>query len=309
MSARRILVTGSHGLVGTALVKRLREVGHAPTGIDLREGNEQFRGDVREPAHLSRALDEVDGVVHLAAVSRVVWAERDPTTCSTTNVDALRLLLRLAFDAPRRPWVVFVSSREVYGQPLLLPANESSPLAPVNVYGRSKVAGEMMCIEAAHAGLRVAIVRLSNVYGSVRDHADRVVPAFVRAALAGEPLRIEGADNTFDFVHVDDAVSGLVAVVDALHNRGVLPPLHLLTGVPTTLSELARLAVQVSSSRSSVVEAPSRTFDVARFFGYSARARATLGWEARISVQAGVARLIAETRAHRAQFAVSARLP
>src|SRR5208282_1690692 len=98
------------------------------------------------------------------------------------------------------------------------------------------LAGEVLCADATAAGLRVAIVRLSNVFGARTDHADRVVPAFVRAALAGEPLRVEGAESTFDFTHLDDAVSGLTAVVDLLCTQSETPPpLHLLTGVPTNL--------------------------------------------------------------------------
>jgi nucleoside-diphosphate-sugar epimerase len=218
-------------------------------------------------------------------------------------------LLELALDAPRQPWVIFASSREVYGQPATLPATETAPLTPVNVYGRAKAAGEALCDDASRAGLRVAIVRLSNVYGSPQDHRDRVVPGFVRAALAGDPLRVDGAENTFDFTHLDDVVDGLIALVDVLPHRGSVPPLHLLTGVPTTLSELASLAVRLSGSRSSIVEAPSRTFDVARFFGDPSRAHAILGWHAHVSVQVGVARLINQMRTDRAHGLSAATTP
>ena len=150
--------------------------------------------------------------MHLAAVSRVIWAERAPEDCRSTNIGGLRRVLEVAFEQPVPPWVIFASSREVYGQPRPLPGTEDTPLSPVNLYGRSKVEGERLVEEARASGLRTAAVRLSNVYGSALDHADRVVPAFVWAAVQGNAIRIDGAECTFDFTHIDDTVRGMVAV-------------------------------------------------------------------------------------------------
>lgn len=297
MTPQRILVTGSHGLVGRSLVRALEDRGHSVTGLDIRSESRAWRGDVRDGDRVRAALDGCSGVVHLAAVSRVVWAERDPALCQATNVEALRALLSLQRESPTGPWVLFVSSREVYGQPAALPATESAPLAPVNTYGRSKAEGERLCEEASDAGARIAVVRLSNVYGHVDDHADRVVPAFVRAALAGRPLRLEGGENTFDFTHVDDAVRGLVAIVDALVQAPTLPPpIHFLTGTPTSLRRLAELTLSVTRSSSPVLEAPPRSFDVARFVGDPSRAWTVLGWRAQVPLAEGLTRLVRDFR-------------
>jgi UDP-glucose 4-epimerase len=295
----RVLVTGSEGLIGGAVAKHLRALGLGITELDLRAPDRPRRGDIRDVARLECAIDACDGVVHLAAVSRVVWAEQQQSLCWDTNVGALQQLLQAALVSPRRPWLVFASSREVYGDAAKLPATEDNPLQPVNLYGRSKVAGEALCAAAAAAGLRVAIVRLSNVFGSRTDHPDRVVPAFIRAALAGEPLRVDGAESTFDFTYLDDAVSGLTAVVDLLSSeRQAPPPLHLVTGVPTSLGHLAATVVRLSASASRVIEAPPRSFDVARFFGDPSRAHALLGWRAAVPLQSGLVGLIAEFREH-----------
>lgn len=291
MRRRKILITGSRGLVGTALGRAL-----APrfdvTGLDLEPRARDVGGDTRDAALVERLVADVDGVVHLAAVSRVVWGEHDPERCKTVNVDGTRNVLEAARRAPRAPWVLFASSREVYGQPDMLPTPEDAPLRPVNIYGRTKVDGERLSDESRALGAQTAIVRLSNVYGSPVDHADRVVPAFVRAALGGGVLRVDGGDNTFDFVHVDDAVRGLSALVDRLEaGARALPPIHLVTGRPTTLAALAALACEVAGTRATTVAAPSRHFDVARFYGDPERAAALLGWRAEIPVAEGVARL------------------
>ena len=292
----RILVTGSEGLVGRALRAALEARGDGTVGLDLRAA-ESERGDVRRTSRVRAAMAGCRGVVHLAAVSRVIWAERAPDACRRTNIQGVRHVLEAAAAQPAPPWVLFASSREVYGQPRRLPATEDTPPAPVNVYGRSKVAGERL-VEAARAGgLRAATVRLSNVYGSTLDHADRVVPAFARAVVEGSPIRIDGADCTFDFTHVDDTVRGLAAAIGRLEAGERPPPVHLLTGTPTTLRELASLAMSVAGRTVPVREAPPRPFDVARFHGDPSRAREVLGWEPRVSLRAGLGRLVRDFRA------------
>jgi UDP-glucose 4-epimerase len=293
----RILITGSHGLVGTAMTSLLTDAGHDVRSLDLRAPEDDGRGDVLDPRAALAAVAECDGILHLAAVSRVIWGERGPARCRATNEGGTRNVLRAALTSPRRPWIVFASSREVYGEPDALPVGEDAPLRPVNVYGETKIAGERLIDEARGAGLATAIVRLSNVYGSVHDHADRVVPAFVRCALAGEPLRIDGADHTFDFTHIDDTARGIAAVVDALRaGERRLPPIHLLPGTPTTLGELAAAAVDLAASASPLVHAPPRSYDVARFYGDPSRAHTLLGWRPRVPLRDGLARFLAALR-------------
>ena len=102
-------------------------------------------------------------------------------------------VITAALAAPRRPWLLTASSREVYGEPAHIPVVENDTIAPVNVYGRSKMACEEVMLAGRQEGLRGAILRLANVYGSIHDHPDRVIPAFCRAAALGAPMRVEGA--------------------------------------------------------------------------------------------------------------------
>lgn len=289
-----ILVTGSHGLVGTAIRALLETNGYRIRCLDLRA---EPAHDVRDLRTLETAVAGCDGIVHLAAVSRVIWGERDPELCRATNIGGVRNIVSAAVTAKRRPFLVFASSREVYGEPASCPVAEDAPLQPVNIYGETKIAGERMIAEARAAGLSTSIVRLSNVYGSLVDHADRVVPAFTRQAVAGEPLRIDGKDHTFDFTHIDDTARGIAAVVEAIEN-GVddLPPIHLLTGQPTTLGELALATIDLAHSRSALREAPARSYDVARFYGDPGRARRLLGWRPQVELRTGLRRLIEDIR-------------
>lgn len=288
----RILITGSSGLVGTALTAALRAEGAEVVCLDLRAGVEAY-GDVRDRARLHEVGADVDGIVHLAAVSRVISGERDPELCWATNVGGLRNVLEAAGSSARTPWLVFASSREVYGQPESLPATEDAPLRPVNIYGRSKVEGEQLVTAAQRAGLRACTIRLSNVFGSTSDHADRVVPAFARAAALGAELRVDGLDHTFDFTHIDDVTRGIVALVGLLASgESPPPPIHFVSGQPTTLGELANLAVSLGRPGSTIRAAAPREFDVARFYGDPSRAKALLGWQPQVRLEEGLAQLI-----------------
>ena len=302
-----ILITGSEGLVGSALRAFLEAHGREVAGLDL-SAKGSGNGDIRDSGRVRDAVAGCCGVVHLAAVSRVLWGERAPDDCFAVNAGGLRNVLEAAGSEAAEPWVLFASSREVYGRPRRLPATEETPFRPVNAYGRSKVEGERLVREAQHRGLRAATVRLSNVYGSVRDHPDRVVPAFARAAATGRTIRMDGADCAFDFTHIDDTVRGMAALIDRLEAGGTPPPVHLVTGVPTALRELAALAMELAGRSVPLAEAPPRPFDAPRFHGDPSRAMEMLGWEPRIALRDGLARLIHDfrTRADEAEYAGAA---
>lgn len=289
----RILITGSSGLIGSALRMALEKRGDQAICFDVRERGASH-GDVIDRARLAEAISGVHGIIHLAAVSRVIWGERDPEGCWATNVGGTSNVLELAAVEPGKPWVIFASSREVYGQPDTLPVTEDAPLRPVNIYGQSKVEGERLVSEARQAGVRAATVRLSNVFGSVHDHPDRVVPAFARGAVSGIELRVDGGNHTFDFTYVDDVARGIVQLVDLLGSDAGAPPppIHFVSGSPTTLSELSALAIRIAGTQATVRHASPRNFDVAQFYGNPSRAIEILGWQPKVSLHEGLAKLI-----------------
>ncbi|HQP34617.1 MAG TPA: NAD(P)-dependent oxidoreductase [Polyangiaceae bacterium] len=293
-----ILITGSQGLIGSAIAPRLSDDGYDVRPFDVRAEQAAHRGDVLDRHAIHEAARGCCGIIHLAAVSRVVCGERDPKLCTETNVDGTKNVITAALEASARPWILLASSREVYGQPQRLPATEDTQLRPMNVYARSKVDAERALVEARDAGARTAIVRFSNVYGSTADHADRVVPAFARAAAQGTTIRLEGAEHTFDFTHVDDVARGILRIVELLdRGESLLPPIHLVTGIPTTLSELAELAMEAGGNTLPIEHAPARSYDVARFYGDPSRAEALLAWRPRVSLRAGMSKLVNDYRA------------
>jgi nucleoside-diphosphate-sugar epimerase len=188
--------------------------------------------------------------------------------------------------------LLVASSREVYGQAVKLPVSESAPFQPLNAYAKSKVEVEDLVTLSRREGLCASVIRFSSVYGSVMDHADRVVPAFARRASVGGVLRIDGQDTILDFTHVDDVVNALHMAVGALAaGNGPLPPLHLVSGRGTTLRELASIAIKTAGG-GTIDLGPPRAYDVSSFVGDPARAQHVLGWRVNTSLEEGIASLV-----------------
>jgi nucleoside-diphosphate-sugar epimerase len=292
VNERTILVTGSSGLIGTALIGCFNAKNIACLGLDLRSPEPADRIDIRDTARLIKIVSGVAGIVHLAAVSRVIDGERDAALCQAVNVVATGKMLDAALALPRRPWVIYASSREVYGQQDSFPVSEDAKYRPLNTYARSKVDAECLVEEARKAGLQTAILRFSTVYGSVDDHVDRVVPAFVAAAVRGGTLRVDGEECELDATHVNDVALGICRVVDVLlSGESRLPPIHFVSGQPVSLLGLAKLANEIGGSKGRIVTTTPRTFDVSKFVGNPERARQLLGWEATTDLRTGLAQL------------------
>ena len=295
-----VLVTGSEGLIGKQLCLALEKAGRKVQRFDIKISKKhKDHGNILDVNCLQTRMKNCIGIVHLAAVSRVVWGEKDPKQCWQTNVIGTQNILHAAQESLLKPWIVYASSREIYGQQQELPVEIDATYSPVNIYARSKVAAEKAVLQARLSQLRTAVVRYSSVYGSIYDHEDRVVPAFCRAAVTGNPLRVEGVDNTLDFTHVSDAVNGTLAIIKKLEGgKDELPPLHLTTGIPTTLGTLAQLVGGAAGRKLDFIEAPNRLYDVARFWGKTTKTTTILDWRAEIPLAVGVSNLVQQFKLH-----------
>ena len=179
----RILVTGSAGLIGRKLVQSLKSSGSDVVEFDsVHETAHSSYGDILNKEHIAQKIRGCHGIVHLAALSRVIWGEKFPSLCQFVNQLGTKNLLDEALDLPQKPWFLYASSREVYGEQEILPVREEAKLAPLNVYAKTKVYAENLVGKAGERGLPTSILRFSNVFGGVQDHKDRVIPAFCLGA-------------------------------------------------------------------------------------------------------------------------------
>ncbi|MEQ1885592.1 MAG: SDR family NAD(P)-dependent oxidoreductase [Bryobacteraceae bacterium] len=291
----RALVTGGAGFIGAHLCSALVSSGASVVVLDnLRRGSrealarcggsvELIEGDVRDFAAVERVMAGADVVFHLAAQSSVISGDADTNYTLSANVEGTRNVLEAAAkqSANRLCRVIFASSREVYGDPEAVPVAESAALQPKNTYGISKALGEGLCEEFAEncgGNLRVAILRLANVYGP--GDRDRVLPIFLENALANRPLRLYGGQQVIDFVWIGTVVEMMLRSARLLDGQaGVLGPINIGSGQGTTVAELARRVVEATGSRSRIdVERP-REIEVSRFVAGLDEAKRVLGLE------------------------------
>lgn len=305
-SSMRILVTGGAGFIGVNLARVIAHNGadvivldNRPLRADLVDncnGISTFNGDVRDFGAVKEVARSVDGIVHLAAISRVIWGYEDPRTCVDVNIRGTANILEVARQMNPKPWVIFGSSREVYGEPESLPVPESAPKDVVNVYGVTKLAGEKLC-ERYHNeyGLNVGILRFSNVYGGPNDHLDRVIPKFIIQCLNGDGVSIQGGGQLFDFTHISDTVIGIrkmIETLSSLDGHGYCDDFHILTGWPTSLQTLVSTIEKSTKRRSEITYEPARTYDVEKFYGDPTKAEEQLGFSAQVRIEDGIRKYV-----------------
>jgi nucleoside-diphosphate-sugar epimerase len=280
-----VLVTGSEGLIGKELSRKLEEKKINVVGYDIKNGQ-----NILDQKSIDKIICNIDGVIHLAAVSRVVAGYNDPYTAVMTNVIGTTNILDLIRRKNPSCWMIFGSSREVYGESQCV-VKESDPQKPVNVYGASKSAGEYLSLcYGDNYNLRTFVVRFSNVFGGLNDHPDRVVPRFFNQALANEDITVYGGNQIFDFVHLSDAVEGLIKLIQKIINNEKLEyrVLHFVTGNSVSLVELSNKIIKLTSSKSCVKYLPRREYDVDTFVGDPSVTMKVLGWKPKISIDNGL---------------------
>ena len=284
----RFLVTGGAGFIGSHLVDGLVARGADEvivfdnlhrgrcSNLEKHELNHIVRfveADIRDAALVRQQCDRVDILFHLAAQSNVLGASGNPVYSLETNVVGTVNVLEAAHSAGVQR-VVFTSSREVYGEPKSLPVREDAEVAPKNLYGASKAAGEMYCRAYRERGLDVRTVRLANVYGS-RDF-DRVIPLWLGRARGGLPLDVFGGSQVIDFVWVEDAVEALIEVSNGQSYTG---PINVGSGHGTPIKDLAQLILEQTQSGSTLRVLPARAEEVVGFIADVSAMRARLGIE------------------------------
>jgi nucleoside-diphosphate-sugar epimerase len=286
------LITGSSGLIGLTISSLLREDGYEVVSMDIRgnpsNGNTPLFGDVLDNTELSQAMKDVQGVIHLAGVSRVIDAQRNPERCLCVNVGGIKGLIETVRKQPQPPWIIYASSREVYGEHL--PVKEEHPLKPINVYGESKKTAETLLRKAVASGVTSIIFRFSNVYGSVYDHSNRVIPAFLMGVINGTPLTVESPNHTFDFTYVKDVGEGLLAAVKKLSSKefGGTDVYNFCTGQGTSLEELLGLIQKITGREIITLVGEPRNYDVVRYVGDPSKLKSQMGYRCETNLRLGL---------------------
>ena len=310
MSARRILVTGGSGFVGSALVKALVRQGQsvrvlddnsrgAPHRLkDVERDIELITGDVRDAAAVDAAMRGMEEVHHLAFVNGTATFYSAPDFVLDVGVKGMVNVI----DCGRRHGVgtlILASSSEVYQSPPKVPTDETAPLVipdPLNPrlsYAAGKIISEMMAINAGRKHFeRVLIFRPHNVYGPDMGN-DHVIPQFAlrlkeamaKSASGAVAFPIQGSGTeTRSFCHIDDLIAGVLVMRERGEHLGIY---HIGTPEEISIAELARRMAAIAGREIAIEPSavlpgstPRRCPDISKL--------AALGYRPRVALDAGL---------------------
>lgn len=254
----RVLVTGGSGFVGRHVVSRLQERGDEVTVVDLvpsSDGVECLVGDIRDRAVVDRAVDGVDAIVHLAALTSVLESVKNPHGVYETNVMATEFLL----DAARTTGIgrfVFASTNAVVGDVGRTSINEQSPLRPLTPYGATKAAAEMMMSAYSCCyGMTGVALRFTNIYGAGMQLKDSVIARLMRAAMSKGGVEIFGdGEQLRDYLYVTDAA----ASIDLALSLDAPDVITIGAAKSISMNELVEFARQATGVNIGATHTPAR---------------------------------------------------
>lgn len=320
---KRVLITGGLGFIGSTLARELVAAGADVVLFDSlapNYGGNRFNisgieerltvhiGDIRDQSALASLVRRSDVVFNLAGQTSHLDSMHDPFTDLEINCQSQLALLEACRHNNPEITVVFAGTRQVYGRPLYLPVDEEHPVAPVDVNGINKAAGEWYhLLYAKIYGLNLSVLRLTNTYGPrmrVRDARQTFLGKWLRELVVGDELVVFG-DGTQqrDFTYVDDAVAAFLLAARSEDARGEV--FNLGGDRVISLLELAELMIELNGGGSFRIQEypPERlAIDIGDYYADFHKARDRLAWQPSESLEEGLARSLAFYREHGAHY-------
>ena len=297
----KILLTGAAGFLGSHISKKLIYNDHEVIGLDdLSTGSikniEQLTNhpkysfvehDVRIPYQA-----KVDAILNFACPASPVNYQKDPVRTIETNFLGMINLLHLANETGAR--IIQASTSEIYGDPTQSPQKESywgnvNPIGIRSCYDEGKRAAETLCFDYHRQyDLDTRVIRIFNTYGPNMAIGDgRVVSNFIVQAIRNEPINIYGdGKQTRSFCYVSDLVEGIYNLLLLKNNPDT--PINLGNPNEFTILELAKVVVEVTKSKSEIVNNPLPSDDPRQRCPDISLAKSILNWKPTIELREGI---------------------
>lgn len=295
---KTVLVTGATGFVGPYLVRELLKKEAKVTVliknyVDNLEGLEDhitmINGDIVEQDSLKNAVDSVNIVFHLAAVSNVNYAIAHPRETFEINATGT---LNLLEDARKNKVekFVYVSSSHVYGIPKYLPMDEQHPINPQEPYAASKAAAEILVnTYALNYGLKTTIIRPFNMYGAGQSEGF-IIPSIIKQAHQKEVVELGNLTPTRDFLYITDAINGILSIAES--GEGTY---NLGSGTETSIKEVVETVISIINPDKKFVSMQSRrrpeAIDIPRMYAEVSKLK-KLGWSPAVGLKDGLMKTI-----------------
>ena len=303
----KVLVTGGAGYIGSHVVLALCEEGNNVVVLDdLSTGNREavdkralfIQGSTLNDDDLSKGLNDVDAVIHLAAFKAAGESMIHPEKYSYNNITGTIILLNAMVKQGVNKFI-FSSTAAVYGYPKYLPLDENHPLEPINYYGFTKLEIERILKWYGELkGLRFAALRYFNAAGydslgritSLENNPENLIPIVMEVAsgrrkkmeVFGDNYETDDGTGVRDYIHVTDLASAHVKSIKYLNENASLT-VNLATGESHSVLDVINLAKEISGKDIHFDIVGRRPGDSAKLYAGTNRAFESLNWEAKYS--------------------------
>jgi UDP-glucose 4-epimerase len=283
----RIFITGGSGFIGTYLCKKLASL-HKVTVYDnfSNSSKENFPvienvtlivGDILDNSKLLYSMKNHDIVIHLAAKTDVIDSIHNPDNTFQTNVQGTQNVLD-SCKSNNISKIIIASSAAVYKNSNNS-VDEVSTTEPLSPYGQSKLDMENITVKSE---INYSILRLFNVYGN--GHTTGVIANFRKNILENTPLTIFGDGKAIrDFIHIDDVVDAIILSMKS--TSGIY---NIASGYGTSISNLAKLLIQLSENNSEIIYKPVRKGEIIYSVANISKSQKEFGFHTKISLNAGL---------------------
>lgn len=302
---KNILITGGAGFLGSWICDALIAKGAEIICLDnissgLRSNishlidSNRFRfieHDITNPISFN---EHIDMVIHMASRASPFEFEHYPIEILKANTIGLMVSLDIAKKHKAR--ILYTSTSEIYGNPLVIPTPESyfgnvNAVGPRGCYDEAKRCGEAYVMAyRKQYGLDTRIARIFNTYGP-RIRSDgiyaRAIPRFIDQALGGKPITIFGdGTQTRSFTYVTDQIEGLLKL--AAYDKANGSIINIGNDKETTIIEMAKLVLDFTGSTFGITYRPLPEDDPLRRKPDISRAKAILGWRPKVTLEEGL---------------------
>lgn len=318
--AKKVLVTGAGGFIGSHLTEQLVRVGAQVRALvhynsrndwgllellpeEILEHIDVFPGDVTDAALVRKAVADRHVVFHLGALIAIPYSYQAPQQFIDTNVMGTLNVLQACLEAEVEK-VVHTSTSETYGTARYTPINEAHPLQAQSPYAASKIAADKLA-ESFHCSyeLPVTTLRPFNTFGP-RQSARAIIPTIMSQALVGDTIKLGLLTPVRDFTFVADTVAAFMKVAEAQEAIGHV--VNAGTGRGVTMGELAELIGGMFDGPKRIIADEERMrpdkSEVMALICDSSKAKTILGWEPQYTLEQGLHQTVAYIRRHLSRY-------
>jgi dTDP-glucose 4,6-dehydratase len=308
------LVTGSDGFIGSHLVEMLVAKGCRVKSFvyynsfnswgwldtipeDKLSEVEIFTGDIRDPNSVKTAVNGVDIVFHLAALTGIPFSYYSPDSYVDTNIKGTLNILQACRDC-KIERVIHTSTSEVYGTAQYVPINEKHPLQAQSPYSASKIGADAIAMSFHKSfNLSLTIARPFNTYGP-RQSARAIIPTIItRIASGNNEIPLGALEPTRDFSYVKDIVRAFIAILESEKSIGEV--INVGSNFEISIGDTVQLIAEAMNAEISVQRDERRIrpdkSEVRRLCADNSKAKKLLGWEPEYGGREGMKRALLET--------------